>query len=126
VSDVTLDWASSEVRTGRLDVPLCGEVPPGWKEAFDRAAALLQAGDWGKIKCKADRVRVRDVAEGEEDRLHHFLESVVVQANASCEPDDDDASEEDGAGESGADAEMTARFRSFAPTRDTARANVNQ
>jgi hypothetical protein len=120
VSDVTLDWASADVRTGRLDVPLCGEVPPGWTQGFDRAAALLHAGDWGKIKCKADRVRVRDVAEGEEDRLHHFLESVVTQANASCDPDDDDASDENGAEESGADAEMTARFRSFAPTRDTA------
>jgi hypothetical protein len=69
---VALDWSSAEVRDGKLEIRLRGELPPGWKDSFARTIALLRGGDWGKIRLKKDRVRVHDVAEGVEDRLHHF------------------------------------------------------
>lgn len=96
---------------------LRGEVPRGWKDSFERTAALIGGGDWGKVKLKKDRVRVGDVPEGGEDRLRHFLESVVLQANAAhpgaeaASPDEQDADEPEA---DGPDARMTSRFRSFA------------
>ena len=71
-------------------------------------------------------VRVADVSEGSEERLRHFLESVVEQANADHQPDeterddsDEDADEneerdDDDRDDAGPDAEMSERFRSFA------------
>jgi hypothetical protein len=60
---------------------------------------------------------VHDVAEGGEDRLRHFLEGAVLQANAADEREKREAREEDqDAQEDEADpldAEMTERFRSF-------------
>ncbi|HEY5316964.1 MAG TPA: hypothetical protein VIJ20_03230, partial [Solirubrobacteraceae bacterium] len=61
-------------------------------------------------------VRVSAVAAGNEEKLRHYLESVVEQANAAVRPAESDAGE--GAqGESDrypADARMTASFRAFA------------
>jgi chromatin remodeling complex protein RSC6 len=68
-------------------------------------------------------VRVADVSDGSEERLRHFLESVVAQANADHTPDDSDRDEdaedeEDEGGDDDRDAaspddEMSERFRSF-------------
>jgi hypothetical protein len=117
MSGVMVDWSSAEVREGTLDVALRGELPSGWKDTFDRTARLLSAGDWGKVRLKKNGVRVHDVAEGDEERLRHFLESVVLEANEAHpqeeaeggenrDTDDDDSDDPD--------AEMTERFRSFA------------
>ena len=77
------------------------------------------------MSLKKKSVRVADVSEGSEERLRHFLESVVEQANADHRPDesedDDDDSgsdaeerdDDDAADEPGPDAEMSERFRSF-------------
>ena len=117
---VKLDWSSAEVRESKLEVALRGELPPGWKDRFERTVALLGGGDWGKVKLKKDRVRVHEVAQGSEDRLHQFLEGVVLQANAAQEEmhsseAEDRADEHEAAGP---DAEMTERFRSFAKSPD--------
>lgn len=116
---VTLDWSSAEVHDGTLQVGLSGERPNGWKESFQRTVALLHGRNW-TIELKKDRVRVRDVAQGSEDRVRHFLESVVLQANADHQEAEPDTREEPEADEDepdqseGPDAEMTERFRSFA------------
>jgi hypothetical protein len=120
MDEVTLDWSSAEVRDRKLEVALQGELPPGWKDSFNRTLALLPGGDWGKVKLKRDRVRVGKVGEGSEDRLHHFLESVVQQATsarerAESEPEQDRVTEDDELDER--DVEMTKRFRSFAAER---------
>src|SRR5579862_7156806 len=112
---VTLDWSSAEVRDGKLDVYLRGDPPPGWKDSFDRTVALLPGGEWGKVKLKKARLRVHDVKAGSEERLHHFLESAVLQANAAHEPpplEHDDEPHEDEP--DSLDDELTERFRSFA------------
>ena len=77
------------------------------------------------MSLKKKSVGVIGVSEGSEERLRHFLESVVEQANADHRPDDserddsgDDADEDengdDDRDESEPDAEMSERFRSFA------------
>lgn len=112
-----LDWSSAEVHDRTLEVGLSGEIPKGWKKRFEGTVELLPGGDWGKVSLKKNRVRVRDVAEGREDRLRHFLESVVLQANATDEPNEPQAGEEDQDAEEDeadpVDIEMTERFRSF-------------
>ena len=118
---VMLDWSSAEVRDGKLEVALRGELPAGWKDGFARTVALLHGDEWGKVTVKKDRIRVNRVAEGDEDRLRHFLESVVLQANAAVEPaeaEDHKGDDRDDDGSSDLNAAMTERFRSFAADTD--------
>jgi hypothetical protein len=129
MSDVTLNWSTAKVEDSRLTVDLDGELPPGWKGSFDAVARLLSnSADWGEVSLKGKKsVRVADVSEGSEERLRHFLESVVEQANADDRPDDseddesddssdddEDESGDDDRDEASPDDEMSDRFRSFA------------
>jgi hypothetical protein len=50
MSGVTLDWSSAEVRDRRLELRLRGELPRGWKQSFERTVALLDGGEWGKVR----------------------------------------------------------------------------
>ena len=127
MSDVKLNWSTAKVDDSKLTVDLDGELPSGWKDSFHAVARLLaSSADWGEVSLKGKKsVRVADVSEGSEERLRHFLESVVAQANADHSPDDserdesgDDAEEseagDDERDDSGPDAGMSDRFRSFA------------
>ena len=113
-----LDWQSAAVQDGTLTVELAGEAPKGWKRSFETTAKLLSRGEWGAVKVKSGKVQVPGVQPGTEDKLKHFLESVVQQANAGYddpepheEPaDEDQRSERDG---EDPDEQMTERFRSF-------------
>lgn len=126
MSEATLNWSTAKVKDSKLTVDLDGELPSGWEDSFDTVARLLAGpADWGEVSLKKKKVCVTDVSEGSEERLRHYLESVVEQANADHRPDDserersdeggdeDDDAEEDRS-ESGPDAEMSERFRSFA------------
>jgi hypothetical protein len=125
MSDVTLNWSTAKVEDSKLTVDLDGELPSGWKDSFDAVARLLaSSAEWGEVSLKGKKsVRVADVSDGSEERLRHFLESVVAQANADHTPDepdrDEDAEdEEDEGGDDDRDAaspddEMSERFRSF-------------
>jgi hypothetical protein len=110
----TLRWSGATVTDGVLIVEIAGDRPKGWKKTFDRTARLLNADRWGSVKLNRGKVRVGHVEEGSEASLHHFLESVMQQANAAlvAEPADEDEDDE-GAGDD-AGARMTERFRSFA------------
>jgi hypothetical protein len=117
MSAIELDWSSAEVRNGQLQVGLQGDLPRGWKDSFERIVRRLGGGRWGDIKLKKGLVQVDAVVEGEESQVHHFLESVVLQANSAYEEAEDEAPEDSDADEdepAGVDAEMTERFRSFA------------
>ena len=128
MSEAKLNWSTAKVEESRLEVDVDGEVPSGWKDSFDTVARLLGAStDWGEVSLKKKRVSVSDVSPGSEEKLRHFLESVVEQANADHRPDDqereqreedeeEDAQErdEEAKDDSGPDAEMSERFRSFA------------
>jgi len=123
MSDVTLNWSTAKVEDSKLTVDLDCELPSGWKDSFDAVARLLaSSAEWGEVSLKGKKsVRVADVSEGSEERLRHFLESVVAQANADHTPDDSDEDAEDDEDEggdddrdaAGPDDEMSERFRSF-------------
>jgi hypothetical protein len=119
MSEPKIDWSTAEVSDGKLVVAVDGELPKGYRRSFDATAHLLGQGDLADAKLKKGAVRVA-VSEGDEDRVRHFLESVVQQANADHELTDheDDESDDDETPEDdlfrGPDAEMTERFRAFA------------
>ena len=125
MSEAKLNWSTAKVKESKLTVELDGELPKGWKDSFNTVARLLAgSADWGKVALSKKKVSVADVPEGSEERLRHFLESVVEQANADHRPDDADrdqsgeGDDEDDGGdedrdESGPDSEMSERFRSF-------------
>jgi hypothetical protein len=128
VSETNLDWATAEVDDGQLTVSLDGMPPDEWAERFETTAKLLNHGTWEKVKLKKDEVRVRPVVEGEEDKLRHFLESVVLEANAAVEANaensegadgDESESEQETGEETSADREMTDRFRRFGETEES-------
>jgi hypothetical protein len=122
-SQPRLDWGRAEVKDGTLTVSVAGEPPDGWKDTFEKTAALLASGEWETVRVKKLTVKVEGVRPGTEEKLRHFLESVAQQANATHEPDSDDPTEDereepeqdggDSADEKSEDAEMTERFRSF-------------
>jgi hypothetical protein len=112
-----LDWSQAEVEEGRLTVSLDGKLPKGWKGTFARTVKLLAGGSWGEVEVKKGRVRLGGITPGSEERVRHFLESVVEQANRAHLPREADGQKETAAGDEepeGPDAEMTAVFRSFA------------
>jgi hypothetical protein len=121
MSEPSLDWGTAAVADGELVVSVNGELPSGWKRAFEATAKLLGHGEWQAVKLKKQRLRVGGVSPGDEDRLRHFLESVIQQTNADRaeeedEPDEDERAEDEETGDDapGTDSEMTERFRSFA------------
>jgi len=114
-----LQWSGATVADGVLVVEIDGDRPKGWKAAFERTAKLLDAGRWGDLRLKGAKVRVGGIDEGDEESLHHFLESVMQEANKALvaesdedAPDSDASADEDADGDEG-DARMTARFREF-------------
>jgi hypothetical protein len=126
MSEPKLDWSTAEVRDAQLTVALEGEAPRGWKDTFEATARLLGGSGWDDVQLKKHNVRVSGVSPGSEDKLRHFLESVVQQANADHhlgeeqsregESSDEDTERSDDASkesEESPDAEMTERFRSF-------------
>jgi hypothetical protein len=114
-----LQWSGATVADGVLVVEIVGDRPKGWKTAFERTAKLLDMGRWGDLRLKGAKVRVGGVDEGDEESLHHFLESVMLEANKMlvAEADDDDAPDTDASAdeddEADADARMTERFREY-------------
>lgn len=114
-----LNWAGAEVKDGRLAVELQGEVPSGWKKSFQTTVRLLGGGEWGEVELQKRSVRVSGLAPGVEEKLRHFLESVVEQANAAHppkEPETEEAETEATDDDDSPDAVMTKRFRSFSAT----------
>ena len=129
-----VDWASAEVSEGELTVGFTDKAPRRWRDAFQRTAVLLGDDSWDLHNARSGQVRVSPIHPGEEERVRHFLESLVLEANAAAfgeaqafgEGEEDGApDEEDGAPvdeeeegeppeERFPDEQMTTRFRDFA------------
>jgi hypothetical protein len=107
---VVIEWGSASVSDARLSVELSAPRPKGWSDRFEAVVAQLatRGQRWGEVSLGKRRLHVEDVTAGAEEDLRHFLESAVLQANAAvgAEPGEDK--------ETGPDADMAARFRSFA------------
>jgi hypothetical protein len=125
VQQASLNWSSAEVKNGVLSVGLDGERPKGWNKTFAATTAMLGGGGtWEKVELRKDRIKVSGVAPGMEDKLRHYLESVVLQANADHAPETEDDSDEDGEGQEAEagqddsgddpDSDLTSRFKAFA------------
>jgi hypothetical protein len=124
MSQPKLDWSTAEVTDSKLTVQVAGELPEGWKGTFNATVQLLGGGSWGEITLKKHTAQVAGLTPGTEEKLKHFLESVVQQANAShhTEEEDqededresDDEAEDDSERESDSDRDMSERFRAFA------------
>jgi len=117
---VKLNWQTAEVKDGELTVELENELPEGWKQSFESTAKLLGSGGWGEVELNESTVRVGDVSDGDAEKLRHYLESVVDQANADTgaaeeqsETDDEDREQDDQDDRDDEDAELTSRFREF-------------
>lgn len=112
-----IDWSSAQVTDGTLILAVTGTRPKGWKKTFTQTVRLLGPAEWGEVTIRKGTVKVTEVAPGLEDRLRHFLDAVVEQANVSNPPPDEDDPGDDGdapTADGGPDAEMTERFRAFA------------
>jgi hypothetical protein len=121
--EILLDWSAAEVHDGELTVPLAGEFGKRFRQAFKSTVRLLgEHPGWGDVELHKSAVHVRDVEAGSEDRLRHHLDSIVIQAAATVDQEEaaEQPPESGNAPEQGPDAEMTARFRSFADGDETA------
>jgi hypothetical protein len=114
-----LDWTSAEVKDGTLVVALNATPPKKWRDAFERATALLSHGNWStRLTRRNAAVRLDPVELGEEERVRQFLEGALLEANRTIVTEDelfaagggDDADEP----EVSEDEELTQRFRGFA------------
>jgi len=117
---VVLDWSSADVTDGTLAVALSGKTPKKWRDAFERATALLSHGKWNtRLSPRKGAVRLDPVSLGEEERVRQFLEGALLEANRVIvsekelfeDGDDGGAGEES---ETSEDGELTQRFRAFA------------
>jgi hypothetical protein len=122
MSSINLAWGSAEVEDGTLTVALEGDLAKDWKQSFERTVTLLGDGEWGEVRLKKGVVQVSDVVPGTEDKLRHYLESIVTQANAAHERRQAPEEQEGRTDEEpeGPDAEMTEHFRAFAEPRPEA------
>lgn len=113
-----IEWGSARIRHAAL-TELTAATSKAWNARFEGVLALLDTphNNWGEVSLTKKAIKVADVQRGSESELRHFLESIVLQANADVEPD---SSEQDSDAEtredraSDPDGQMTATFRSFA------------
>jgi hypothetical protein len=109
--EAALDWSSASVDDGRLTVAVVGDVPRGWVKRVEHISERLQktGSSWGRLKVTKTQVQVDDVTADAAPDLHHFLESVVLQANTDLRDD----SGGDDAARSEEDERLTEAFRSL-------------
>lgn len=113
-----IDWASAEVAAaGVLTVTLSGDVSKAWAERVERVIERLQrtGGGWESIKVTRKELKVTSVKPGAEGDLRHFLEGVVMQANADFAAEPEEGHHGDDAE---VDREMTDAFRAFGEAQD--------
>jgi hypothetical protein len=123
-----IQWGSALIEDATLTVELTGSASKAWRSSFQTVLALLETphSSWGEVRLTKSGIKVGDLQQGGESELRHFLESIVLQANADVAPDT--SQQGDGAGEShdeqapDPDQQMTATFRGFAGDRAPDRA----
>src|SRR4051794_37816729 len=121
VEQRAIKWDSAQVEDAVLTLELTGANSKGWKARFENVLALLDTphSSWGDVRLNKSRVTVAAVLPGSESELHHFLESIVLQANADGEPDarEQQAANDHGQDEPDADEQMTQAFKAFSGDR---------
>jgi hypothetical protein len=119
-------WDTAEIEDAALTVELTGSNSRIWKARFEQVLALLGSAhsSWGEARVTKDGINVKDVEHGSESELRHFLESVVLQADADPEADVIGQARDriDGKDDPGPDEQMMRTFRSFATGDPTSQA----
>lgn len=84
-----IEWGSAQMQDGTLTVELTGSGSKAWKVRFENVLALLDTphSSWGDVRLTKNAIKVTNLQKGGESELHHFLESVLLQANSDTEPD---------------------------------------
>lgn len=74
------------MRDGTLTLELAGPSSKEWNARFRGALALLGNArtEWGEVRITKKSIKVAGPRQGSESELRHFLESVVLQANAGA------------------------------------------
>jgi hypothetical protein len=105
-----LDWSTATVSAQELIVELTQRPSKQWRVRFRALADRLQPANaaWDSVTAKGDRLIVSGIAEGAERDVHHFLESLVLETNAS-EPEREHENDAPAA----SDKRMTEAFRAF-------------
>lgn len=121
VTSTRIDWSSALVCDGVLTVELSPAPDKAWRRqagvVIDRLAG--SGRPWGKVKAKKRKLVAAGVSEGAEDELRHFLESVVLEANAAAPAAEHDAEDDDASGDD-TDGRLTEAFRKYAAGEDAA------
>lgn len=116
-----IDWPSAEVHDGELRVafeePVSADVRARMKALVER---LQRPGEpWDAIAVKKDRLVVSRIEDDAEDDVRHFLESLVLEANAAEAGSGPGEGTHDAADER--DRRMTETFQAFGAARDRVR-----
>lgn len=117
---VELAWSSADVTDGTLVVALSVTPPKKWRDAFERAAALLSHGNWtARLNRRTGAVRIDPVELGQEERVRQFLEGALLESNRTIISEDElfegaHGQDEFDESEPSVDEELTQRFRAFA------------
>jgi hypothetical protein len=111
---IAIDWASSDVSDGQLTVAFTEKPSKDWTERLQAVIERLapRGSGWGDIKIGKKKLRIDAVQPGSEDDLRHFLDSAILQANASSDEDEDEDTPADARSER--DQALTDAFRAFA------------
>jgi len=113
MSRVAIDWSTAEVRDGELRVAFADPASSRQRKRMTALAERLQrpGEPWSAIAVKRSRLVVSGVADGAEADVRHFLESLLLEANAA------EGDEERDAGEhvDERDRRMTEAFQAFTP-----------
>jgi len=120
-----IDWDSSEVGDATLTVKLTGPPSKEWKRRFEGVLAMLGPSHdgWQEVRLTKKGIKVSALEQGSEPDLRHFLESVVLQANADTAPPDEHDGDTDH-DEPDADERMARTFRDFAADRESRHADA--
>ena len=114
MADIAIDWASADVKDGRLTVVFTKKPPKDWTNRLEAVIERLAQHEtgWGAIEISKKKLRIDAVEPGAEADLHHLLDSALLQANADTDDgaDDDDAT----SSRSERDQALTDAFRAFA------------
>ncbi len=111
---IAIDWSTARVRGRELTVAFEEATSAAARKHMKALVERLQrpGEPWKAVAVKKDRLIVSEIADGAEEEVRHFLESVVLEADAAAD---------DGAAAAGdeqvdeRDRRMTDAFQAFAP-----------
>jgi hypothetical protein len=112
---IAIDWSTAQVRERELRVAFAEPISKPERERMTVLVRRLErpGEPWKTIAVKKTQLIVGEIADGAEDAVRHFLESLLLEVNAATADDDADGADREQVDKR--DQRMTDAFRSFAP-----------